>query len=91
MSLGAAATLQTRLRELADGIEVFICKDTGYISDDVSDEIGYVWCRACRGSDCIRSVMLAFGTLLMTSELLSLGISVRFDLADLPNMNMQAM
>jgi DNA-directed RNA polymerase beta subunit len=79
---GSSRVLQERFRELSDSFEIFVCAECQLICDDVCDEIDYFFCRQCQSNSRIRSVLVPFTFLVMSLELMSTGIHVKFDITD---------
>ena len=76
---GCSRVLQERFCEHSDAFEVCICSKCGTIADESNVDVLYTYCRRCCTCDGIFKVKIPFTFLLLLNELMSVGISVTFD------------
>ena len=83
---GAAHIHQTRFRELSDSFEVFVCKKCCLMVDDVNLSMDYMFCIRCDMDTEVRSVLMPFTFMVLTLELLSTGVIMKFIIDDEQNL-----
>lgn len=79
---GVSSILQERTVTVSDEVELFFCKQCGFVGD-ANASIGLYVCRHCNTSKHMRSVKQSKSANVMFNELASTGISTRYLLRDI--------
>lgn len=79
---GCTRILQERFRELSDGFEIYICTVCGIPCDYVNTDIEYQFCKSCQDTESIRRILIPFTFMVLTMELLAMGVEVRYILKE---------
>jgi len=76
LAQGAAYLIQSRLRDLSDLFEIFVCNQCKCLADG-NKLTNYAWCRTCERRDSVHIVKVPFSFLLNSYELMTMGISTK--------------
>lgn len=76
LAQGAAYLIQSRLRDLSDPFEIFVCSQCQHMCDG-NKLTNYAWCTACERRDTVHIVRVPFAFVLHQYELMALGVKIR--------------